>query len=213
MARRVGRILPAVFITGGNPDAVVDTAPSTTTVGTAYDLTGQLGALYQSQDGTREWIYVQFSATATGKATAKNQVLYWMSSTTTTLSPTWVVDNQTSANTGISANDVAGILRTTSTSLGGKYIWAMRRGLSVGVVSTSTKQVKGDVVVATTASGEASVVLSTSTDLTATVGGVGISWMGGNTKLGIVNSTSTAFVSGGTTAGLGVNIDTILDIT
>lgn len=203
MAYRPGREIKGPFVTGGNPDTVVDSPATTTAVGAQYNLAGQLGAILRSNDGTKEWIYVQYSATSTGKATAANQIAFWVSSTSTVAASIWVVDNQTSANSGFSANAVAGIIRTTSTNLNGKYLWVLRKALSCNVVSTSTKQIKGDVVIATTASGEAGVVLSTSTDLTATVGGAGIAWFGGNTKLGIVNSTTTS----------SVNIDVMLDVT
>jgi hypothetical protein len=198
MAQRVGRLLPGVFVTTGNPDTTVDAAVSTTNVGSGYDLTGQLGALYRSADGLKEWIYVQFSATATGKATAANQLLYYMSSTTTTLNPTWVVDNQTTANSGITPANVAGVLRTTSTSLAGKYIWALRKAPSANVVSTTTGYLKGNSVIATTASGEASFITSTSTTIASTLGALGF----GLPVIGLVNSTTTS----------SVNIDVELDI-
>ena len=209
---KVGRLIPGAFVTGGNPDTVNDTFPSVTSVGSAYDLRGQLGAVLRANDGEREWIYAVISATGTGKALAANQVMYWWSSTSTSTTNTpynWVVDNQTSASNSPDPSKAAGILRNAATR--GSGVWLLRKSPSCAVVSTTTQQVLGVAVVATTASGEATTIGSTSTAFPA--GGQILTPMfQGAVRLGWVNSTSTAYVNSTTTAGVGVNIDCRLDI-
>lgn len=201
---RVGREFPGAVVTTGNPDTVNDSFPSTTSVGASYDLRGQLGAIFRSNDGLKEWIYAQFSSTSTGKTPAANQVCYWVANSTANLaSPgSWVVDNQTSANSGVKVTQPAGILRVACTR--GNGVWLLRKAPSASVVSTTTGFVTGDVVVCTTASGEASFVSSTSTIAPAT--GVGATpWfnLGGDGRaIGVVNSTTTSSVA----------IDVALDI-
>lgn len=205
---RVGRVVKAPLITTGNPDTVNDVPATVTTLGGANDLSGQLGVVYRSQDGTREWIYVQFSATSTVAVPAANDILYWMSSTSTTLAagssvPSggfWVVDNRTTAgNTGTNVNAVAGILRNACTR--GNYVWAMRRGLSISVPwnSTSTLDIKGDVAVATGAN--AAVVQSTATVVTTNFSSSPQFWLGGAAHLGTVNNVTTSTVI------LNINLD------
>lgn len=201
MARRVGREIKGVFVTGGDPDAVNDSLPSVTSVGSAYDLRGQLGAVLRSADGTKEWIYVQFSSTSTGKTPAAAQICYWWSSTSTSAAETdytWVVDNQTSAGNANKVSQVAGILRNACTR--GNGVWLLRRALSASVVSTTTGFITGNAVVATTASGEASYIASTST--AAPAAGIGAAqWFAGVPVIGWVNSTTTSSVA------IDVNLD------
>jgi hypothetical protein len=203
---RVGRVLPGVFVTGGNPDSVNDTLPTATSVGSAYDLRGQFGAILRSRDGTKEWIYAQFSSTSTGKTPAANQLCYWIVGSTANLaSPgAWVVDNQTSANSGTNVVDVAGVLRNACTR--GNGVWLLRKSSSVAVpvVSTSTVAALSGAVIGSTASGEAVAVVN-STSTTAATNLAPIGW---------VASTSTApsFVGSTATGGIGVNIPVFLAI-
>jgi hypothetical protein len=202
---RLGRVLPAVFVTGGDPDSVNDTLPSNTSVGGSYDLTGQFGAVLRSNDGLREYIYARFSSTSTGKTPAANQLCFWVTNSTANLATPgqWVVDNQTSANTGTSVADVAGVLRNACTR--GNGVWLLRKSaLAVPIVSTSTLAALSGAVIASTASGEAvGVVNSTSTTAATQLPIVG--W---------VASTSTAgsFVGSTATGGIGVNIPVFLSI-
>ena len=194
MARRPGREIKAVVVTTGNPATVNDSFPSTTNVGNSYDLRGQLGAVLRSNDGLKEWIYAEFSSTSTGKTPAANQICFWVpSSTASQASPKeWVVDNQTSANTGVKVAYAAGILQVAATR--GNGVWLLRRAPSASVVSTSTGFITGNAVVATTASGEAAFISSTSTLAPAT--GIGASpWFVGAPLLGWVNSTTTSSVA------------------
>lgn len=211
---RLGRVIPGVFVTGGNPDSANDAAPTNTTVGSAYDLRGQLGAVLRSADGTKEWIYAQFSSTSTGKTPAANQLCFWVANSTANLATpgAWVVDNQTTANTGVTVVDVAGVLRNACTR--GNGVWLLRKsGVSVPVVSTSTACLAGEAVFATTSSGEAFSISSTSTAPPA--GGIGASaWFAGRGRIGWVASTATAgaFVGSTATGAIGVNIPVLLDI-
>lgn len=206
MARRVGREIKGVFVTGGDPDAANDAFPSATSVGSAYDLRGQLGAVLRSADGTKEWIYAQFSSTSTGKTPAAGQLCFWWSSTSTsTTNPdyTWVVDNQTSASNSVKVSQVAGVLRVAATR--GNGVWLLRRAPSCIVISTATGHITGNAVVATTASGEASFISSTST--VAPAGGIGATpWFAGAPIVGWVNTTTT------TPGNPGTSIDVNLDI-
>lgn len=186
MAVRLGRLIPGAFVTTGNPDTVNDAPPSTTSVGGQYSPTGQIGAVLRTADGTREYIYVTFSATSTGKTPAANDVLYWMSPAS---SQPWTVDNNTTANSGMNIREVAGVLRNACTR--GNRVWALRRGLAIPVNSTSTGMIVGDFVVASTASGSATTIASTSTTLNGPI-----------YFLGVVSSTATS----------GVAITTDLDI-
>lgn len=179
MAVKVGRLIPGVFVTTGNPDTVNDTPPSTTSVGGQYSPTGQLGAVLRTADGTREYIYVTFSATSTGKTPAANDVLYWLSSTS---SQSWTVDNQSSANSGVNIRFAAGVLRNACTR--GNRVWAIRKGLAIPVNSTSTGMVYGDFVIASTASGAATFIASTATNVNGPV-----------YYLGVVSSTATSSVA------------------
>lgn len=201
MARRVGREIKAVFVTSGDPDTVNDAFPSATSVGSSYDLRGQLGAVLRSNDGLTEYIYAQFSSTSTGKTPAAGQVCFWWSSTSTsTTNPDykWVVDNQTSAGNATKVSQVAGILRNACTR--GNGVWLLRRSLSANVISTTTGFITGNAVIATTASGEASYIASTST--VAPAGGIGAAqWFAGVPILGWVNSTTTSSVA------IDVNLD------
>jgi hypothetical protein len=211
---RVGRVIPGVFVTTGNPDEVNDTFPTNTTVGSAYDLRGQLGAILRSNDGSKEWIYAQFSSTSTGKTPAANQPCFWVVNSTANLATpgAWVVDNQTTANTGTAISDVAGILRNACTR--GNGVWLLRKSsVSVPVVSTSTVCLAGEAVFASTSSGEAATLSSTST--VAPAAGIGAaSWFAGRARLGWVASTATAgaFVGSTATGAIGVNIPVFLDI-
>lgn len=205
MARRPGRKIKAVFVTSGDPDSVNDSLPSNTSVGSSYDLRGQLGAVLESDDGQKEWIYAQFSSTSTGKAPAAGQLCFWVpNSTASQASPgAWVVDNQTSANTGVKVSQVAGVLRNACTR--GNAVWLLRRAQSCIVTSTATGHVTGNAVIATTASGEASFISSTSTIAPAT--GIGAApWFVGSPLVGWVNSTTT------TPGDPGTSIDVNLDV-
>jgi hypothetical protein len=189
MARN-GRAIPGVVVTTGNPDTVNDSFPTNTNVGNSYDLSGQLGAVYRSADGTKEWIYARFSSTSTGKTPAAGQLCYWWSSTstsTTNSDPTWVVDNQTSAGNANKVTNIAGVLRNACTR--GNAVWLLRKAPSANVTSTTTGYVTGNTVIATTASGEASFISSTST--AAPAGGIGTAnWFVGLPRVGYVNSTT-----------------------
>lgn len=185
MASRLGRIIKGVFVTTGNPDTVNDAPVTNTTVGSAYSLKGQLGAVLPAADGQREYIYVQFSSTSTGKTPAANDVLYWVDRA----NGTWVVDNNTSANalgsavSGYGVHEVAGILRNACTR--GNYVWALRKGNSIPVNSTSTGMVSGDFVVPSTSSGAATFIASTST----------VVGFPGGLYIGVVASTATSSVA------------------
>lgn len=204
MARRPGRDIKAVFVTGGDPDAVNDSFPSNTNVGNAYDLRGQLGAILRTDDGTKEWIYVKFSSTSTGKTPAAGQLCYWWSSTSTSVTDNylWTVDNQTSAGNANKVSQAAGVLRNACTR--GNGVWLLRRAPSAIVISTSTIQITGNAVVASTASGEAAVISSTST--AAPAAGIGAApWFVGAPIVGWVNSTTTSPGNPGTS--IDVNLD------
>lgn len=193
---RVGRVIPGVFVTTGNPDTVNDTFPSNTQVGSAYDLRGQLGAVLRSADGTKEWIYVRFSSTSTGKTPAATQICYWWSSTSTSTTNDylWTVDNQTSAGNANQVRYPAGILRNACTR--GNGVWLLRKAPSAAVVSTSTIFLAGDIVVCTTASGEAATVGSTSTAIQTSVSVTPWFYLGGDGRsIGMVNSTTTSSVA------------------
>jgi hypothetical protein len=201
MARRPGRDIKAPVVTTGNPDSVNDSFPSTTNVGASYDLRGQLGAVLRSNDGTKEWIYVRFSSTSTGKTPAAGQLCFWWSSTSTSTTNDylWTVDNQTSAGNANKVSAIAGVLRNACTR--GNGVWLLRKAPSAIVVSTATGFVTGNAVIATTASGEASYITSTST--AAPAAGIGAAgWFVGAPIIGWVNSTTTSSVA----------IDTQLDI-
>ena len=206
MPVRPGRDIKGAFIAGGNPDTANDAVPTVTTVGGSYDLTGQLGALARSADGQKEYIYARFSSTSTGKTPAANQLCYWVGNSTSNLAApgSYIVDNQTSANTGTNVADVAGVLRNACTR--GNGVWLLRRSGSilVPVVSTSTLGALSGAIIATTASGEAAAMVNS----TSTVAGTGAP------RVGWVGSTSTAptFVGSTATAGVGVNIPVYLDI-
>jgi hypothetical protein len=205
MARRPGRDIKAPFVTSGDPDSVNDTPVTSTTVGAAYDLSGQLGAILRSNDGTKEWIYAKFSSTSTGKTPAAGHICFWVANSTANLATPgdWVVDNQTSANTGVKASQAAGILRVAATR--GNYVWLLRKAPSCIVLSTATGHITGNAVVATTASGEASFVSSTST--VAPAGGIGATpWFAAAPVIGWVNTTTT------TPGNPGTSIDVALDI-
>lgn len=216
MPGRIGRNLSGVFVTDGDPDNVNDAAALSTNVGAQYDLSGQLGALWQTADGLKEYIYARFSSTSTGKTPAADQLCFWVTSSSTHLSGlnlnSWVVDNQTSANTGTSVKNVAGVLRVAATR--GNYVWLLRKSAhAVPVVSTSTIGNLGESVVASTASGEAVQVSSTST--VAPAGGISATpWFIGMPYIGYLASTSTApaFVGSTATAGIGVNLPVLLHI-
>jgi hypothetical protein len=204
---RSGQLVKAPFITTGNPDTVNDTPTTNTTLG-GYDTSQMLGQIYRSADGLKEWQYVQLSATSTsGRTPAANDILYWMSSTSTTFDPratdalaNWVVDNQTTAGTGLHVNMVAGLLRNAATR--GNYVWAMRKGQNVSVAwnSTSTLDLNGDVVVASTA-GNATVVSSTSTASVIATLPLTQLWLGGAGRIGEVNVVTTSTVI------LNINLD------
>lgn len=208
MARH-GRVLPGAVVTTGNPDTVNDAFSSTTNVGSAYDLRGQLGAVLCSADGTKEWVYAQFSSTSTGKTPAAGQICFWWSSTSTSTTNSdykWVVDNQTSAGNANKVHAIAGILGNACTR--GNGVWLLRKALSCAVVSTSTVYNMGETVIATTASGEASTISSTST--VAPAGGIGAaSWYAGRVRLGVITATAS-----GTDANAipGTSLAVMLDI-
>lgn len=206
MPVRNGRDIKGAFVTSGDPDSVDDTFPSNTSVGSSYDLRGQLGALVRSADGNKEWIYAQFSSTSTGKTPAAGQLCYWWSSTSTSTTNsdyTWVVDNQTSAGNANKVSQVAGVLRVACTR--GNGVWLLRKALSAVVISTATGHVTGNAVIATTASGEASFISSTST--IAPAAGIGAAgWFVGVPIIGYVNTTTTSPGAPGT------SIDVCLDI-
>lgn len=176
MAQKPGRDIKGVFVTTGNPDTVNDAPASTTSVGGQYNLVGQLGAVLRTSDGQTEYIYVTYSGTSTGKTPAANDILYWQNRAN------WVVDNNTSAG-GLLVHGVAGILRNACTR--GNRVWALRRGNSIPVNSTSTGMISGDFVIASSASGAASFVASTST----IIGNPGLLY------IGIVASTTTSSVA------------------
>lgn len=121
MAVTPGRPLKAPFITTGNPDTVNDAPTTTTTVGSTYNLSGQLGQVYMSSDGQREYIYCKL-ATDTALTPAANQLLFW------TDRVAYTVSNKL-ANS--KTNYPAGILRNAATA--GNYIWVLRRGTAIAV--------------------------------------------------------------------------------
>jgi len=93
---------------------------------------------------------------------------------------------------------VAGILKNACTR--GNGVWLQRRAPSCSIVSTATGFITGNAVIATTASGEASFISSTST--IAPAGGIGATpWFIGLPRLGVVNSTTTSSVA------IDVNLD------
>lgn len=201
MPVRPGRDIKGPMVTTGNPDTVNDAPVTVTTVGAAYDLSGQLGAIVRSADGLKEYIYAQFSSTSTGKTPAANQLCYFWSSTSTSITNAyqWTVDNQTSAGNATKVSQIAGVLRNACTR--GNYVWLLRKAPSCSVVSTTTGFITGNAVIATTASGEASFISSTSTIAPAT--GIGATpWFIGSPIIGYVNSTTTSSVA----------IDVCLDI-
>lgn len=202
---RLGRDIKAVVVTAGNPDEVNDTLPSATSVGNSYDLSGQLGAILRSNDGLKEWVYAKFSSTSTGKTPAANQVCFWVAASTANLASVenWVVDNQTSANSGTAVANPAGVLRNACTR--GNGVWLLRKSaIAVPVVSTSTVGALNGAVIATTASGEAVGLLNSTSTSAAT----------GLPRLGWIASTATAgsFVGSTATGGTGVNLAVFLDI-
>lgn len=211
MAVRPGRDIKGPVVTTGNPDTVNDAPITVTTVGSAYDLSGQLGALVRSADGQKEWVYVKFSSTSTGTTPAINQPLYWIGNSTANLATAgaWVVDNNTTANTGASIGDLAGVLRVVATR--GNYIYALRKSGTVAVPiigTTATLGVPGDPVIgSTTSSASVAVISSTSTVLGAPV-------IIGRSRFGVLASTSTAgaFVGSTTTSAMGVNYAVFLDV-
>lgn len=177
----IGRLLKGVVITTGDPDSVNDGYPTTTAMGSQYDLRGQLGAVHRSADGLEEWIYARFSSTSTGKAPAANQLCFWHDE------DSWVVDNQTSASSA-TVFKPAGVLSVAATR--GNMVWLKRKSLGSLVASTSTTALGGNAVVGTTASGEPAVVSSTSTIAPAT--GIGASpWFIGRPGIGVISSTAT----------------------
>ena len=218
MSQRPGREIKGPVITTGNPDTVNDAPVTVTTVGASYNLRGQLGAIYRTPDGQKEYIYAQFSSTSTGKTPAANQVCFFWSSTSTSTTnpdPTWVVDNQTSAGNAVDVSRVAGILRNACTR--GNYVWLMRRSgaNAIPVVSTSTGAalIVGTQVYPSTSSGEA-IVGTTSTSVPATGPNATPWFMNFGVMLGTLASTSTgvAFVGSTSTSGVSVNLPVYLDI-
>lgn len=181
---KIGRNLPAVVVTAGNPNSVNDTPVTTTSVGAAYDLSGQLGAVLRSADGRFEWIYATISATGTGKATAVGQLCYWWSSTSTstTNSYQWTVDNNTTASNSL-VSQPAGVLNVAATR--GNRVFLLRRAQQAVIASTTTYSVAGSVItVSATQTGDPCVTISTSTD--PSVGNFG------RATVGVLNSVSTA---------------------
>lgn len=212
MAVRPGRDMKAPFVTGGNPDTVNDSPVTSTTVGAAYDLSGQLGALYKSPDGSgKEYIYVKFSSTSTGTAPAINQPCYWIANSTANLaSPgNWVVDNNTTANTGASNWGMAGVLRVAATR--GNYVWLLRKSGSnfIPIAGTTTIANLGDPVVSSSSSSASVTVISSTSTVLGTAPAVI-----GQLRWGVVASTATAptFVGSTATGGLGVNVAIFLDV-
>lgn len=203
---KFGRVLPAVVVTGGNPNSVNDTPVTNTTVGGAYDLSGQLGAVLRSNDGLYEWIYATFSSTSTGKAPAVGQLCYWWSSTSTSTTNTftWTVDNNTTAGNA-QLTQPAGVLNVACTR--GNRVWLLRKAPQAVVASTTTYSVAGSVVtVSSTQTGDPCVTISTSTD--PSVGNYG------RTPIGVLNSVSTArtVTSATSTSGFTVFMDVALNI-
>ena len=203
---KIGRILPAVVVTSGNPNSVNDSPATTTTVGAAYDLSGQLGAVLRSNDGTKEWIYAVVASTGTGKAPAVGSLCYWWSSTSTstTNSYQWTVDTNTTASNS-QVTQPAGILNVAATR--GNYVWLLRQSPHAVVASTTTYSAAGSVVVvSSTQTGDPCVTISTSTD--PSVGNYG------RASIGILNSVSTAatVATATSTSGFTVFMDVALDI-
>lgn len=205
---RIGRFLPAVFVTGGNPYTAND-APGlkSTSVGAQYDLSGQLGAVLRSADGTKELIYARISTTGTGKTPAVGSLCYWWSSTATSTTDNfqWTVDTNTTAGTNAQVSQPAGVLQVAGTR--GNYVWLLRKHTSCVVASTTTYSVaRVPIVLSSTQTGDPTVIISTATDPSV-----------GNTyypQIGILNSVSTAAtVSGATsTSGFTVFMDANLNI-
>lgn len=203
---KFGRVLPGVVVTTGKPNSVNDAPPTTTTVGAAYDLTGQLGAVLRSADGLYEWIYATFSSTSTGKAPGVGQLCYWWSSTSTSATNAyqWTVDNNTTAGNA-QLTQPAGILNVACTR--GNRVWLLRKAPQAVVASTTTYSVAGSVVtVSSTQTGDPCVTISTSTD--PSVGNYG------RAVIGVLNSVSTAATVGTatSTSGFTVFMDVALNI-
>lgn len=205
MAKK-GRPIKAVVVTTGDPNSVNDTPVTTTTVGGAYDLSGQLGAVLESNDGLYEWVYATFSATSTGKAPGVGQLCYWWSSTSTstTNSYQWTVDNNTTAGNG-KLTQPAGVLNVACTR--GNRVWLLRRAPQAVVASTTTYSVAGSqIVVSSTQTGDPCVTISTSTD--PSVGNYG------RKVIGVLNSvtTSATVPTATSTSGFTVFLDASLNI-
>lgn len=203
---KVGRVIPAVVVTSGNPNSVNDTPATVTTVGGAYDLSGQLGALLRSADGTKEWIYATISATGTGKTPAVGQLCYWWSSTSTSTTNTyqWTVDTNTTASNSL-VTLPAGILNVAATR--GNRVWLLRKAQQAVVASTATKGGANTiVVVSSTQTGDATVVVSSSTDPSLNNSTY--------TPIGVLNSVSTAATvpTATSTSGFTVFMDVALNI-
>lgn len=203
---KIGRLLPAVVVTAGNPNAVNDTPVTTTTVGGAYDLSGQLGAVLRSADGNYEWIYATIATTGTGKAPAVGSLCYWWSSTSTSTTNQyqWTVDTNTTASNSL-VTMPAGVLNVAATR--GNRVFLLRKAPRAIVASTTTYSTAGSVVVvSSTQTGDPCVTISTSTD--PSVGNYG------RASIGILNSVSTArtVTSATSTSGFTVFMDVALDI-
>jgi len=210
MAVRPGREIKGPFITGGNPDTVNDVFPATTTVGSAYDLRGQLGAVYRTPDGIHECIYVQFSATSTGTAPAPYQPCYWVANTTANLATAnaWVVDNNVTSNTGTVVTDVAGILRNACTR--GNGVWLLRRSeVMVPVLGTATATtagvILGNALIASTSSSSAVPVVFSSSTAGSIQQASRIGWLAST-------SATPTFVGSTSTVGIGTVFPVFLDI-
>lgn len=196
---RPGRILPAVFVTGGNPLTAND-APGlkSTNVGNTYDLSGQLGAVLKTADGTKEFIYARISTTGTGKAPAVGSLCYWWSSTATSTTDSfqWTVDTNTTAS-NCQITQPAGVVNVAGTR--GNYVWLIRKSSSTVVASTTTYSVsRAPIVVTSSQTGDPAVIISTATDPS-----VGNTWY---QQIGVLNSTSTAATVSGATSTSGYTV-------
>lgn len=140
MAVLPGRPIKAPFVTTGNPDTVNDAPSSATTVGSSYNLSGQLGAVLATSDGQREYIYAKLD-TDTALTPAANQVLFWKTRSS------YLLTNKLANSL---TNEPAGILRNAATA--GNYVWALRKGAGIAVKYGGAGASANDVIIAKAAS-------------------------------------------------------------
>lgn len=120
MAVQTGRLISGVFVTTGNPDTVNDAVASVTSVGSQYDLAGQLGAVLRTSDGQREYVYVTLDSG--GITPAANQIVFWKDRSA------WTVTNKLGDS---KENEVCGVIRNAATL--GNRIFMLRRGRAIAV--------------------------------------------------------------------------------